>query len=264
MANILANRGAWFLSANIHDAGTSWEFDLVTNEEMVYGGSSAPGDTIDGYFTNYGEDFYYVSIRLNGVQQIAYNVNAGANSHIQYTIESSGEWSIVIYTNFGTATGDITPGSGGGGDTYSSTPIEGYYVYELNKGWTFDGFYIPHYIILNWYFGENPTVYKTMQKVRVHGLAKGTTTLQVQTNGIQTDYRQDFSEPEHFDLKNPYELIYEEFVPATEYADLSNRGLAIQIKFEGRNTNALLPEPSHVLQVLVPQTSPSGNGFSSN
>jgi hypothetical protein len=103
-----------------------------------------------------------------------------------------------------------------------------------------------------------------MQKVRIHGLAKGIANLQVQTNGIQTDYREDFSSPEYFELQSPYQFVSSEFIPATQYADLANRGLAIQLKFEGRNTDALLPEPSHVLQVLVPQSSPQGSGFSAN
>lgn len=140
----------------------------------------------------------------------------------------------------------------------------GHKVYELDKGWSFDGNYIPHFVTFNWYFGENPTVYTTMQKVRIHGLAKGVTQLQVQTNGIQTDYREDFSEPEHLDLKSPYEFVSEEYIPATNYADLSNRGLAIQVKFEGRNTDLERPEPVHALQVLIPQSSPQGSGFSSN
>src|SRR5690606_23393567 len=96
----------------------------------------------------------------------------------------------------------------------------GHYVYELDRGWTFDGLYIPHFIVFNWYFGENPTVYTTMQKVRLHGLAKGITNLQVQTNGIQTDYREDFSEPELLTLKHPYDFVMSEFIPSTNYADL--------------------------------------------
>lgn len=145
-----------------------------------------------------------------------------------------------------------------------SDAMQAHKVYELDRGWTFDGAYIPHYIVFNWYFGDDPTVYKTMQKVRVHGLAKGQTLLSVQTSGVQTDYRQEFTEPEFLDLLNPYDKVYEEFEPATSYADLSNRGLAIQVKFEGRNRDMNRPEPAHVLQVLIPQTSPQGSGFSSN
>lgn len=139
-----------------------------------------------------------------------------------------------------------------------------YDVYELDRGWSFDGKYIPHFAIFNWYFGDNPTVYKTMQKMRIHGLAKGITKLNVHTNGIQTTYREDWSGAEELDLENPYEYVSPEFVPATEYADLANRGLAIQLKFEGRNTDLDQPEPAHVLQVLIPQTTPEGSGFSSN
>src|SRR5690606_22620935 len=29
------------------------------------------------------------------------------------------------------------------------------YVYELDKGWSFDGDYIPHRLETNWYFGQS-------------------------------------------------------------------------------------------------------------
>lgn len=49
-------------------------------------------------------------------------------------------------------------------------------VYELDRGWSFDGEYI-HFLELNWFFGENPFVLDTIQKIRIHGLVKGVVNL---------------------------------------------------------------------------------------
>lgn len=134
---------------------------------------------------------------------------------------------------------------------YESTPPS--LVYETDRGWSFDGNYIPHFIELNWYFGDNPVDYKGVQKVRVHGLTKGRTFLTVATNGMQTDYLEDYSEPQIVDLPKSPTLISADFVPITNYAEPLNRGISYQMKFQGRNEDITLPEPSHVLQVLIPQ-----------
>lgn len=138
------------------------------------------------------------------------------------------------------------------------------YVYELEQGWSFDGGYIPHFLELNWYFGDNPVTYHTLQKIRIHGLSKGRTYLQVSTNGMQTDYLNDYSEPQYIDLPRSPTFVSSDFLPITNYADSANRGISIQMKFEGRNTNVLLPEPAHVLQVLVVQSSPPDTGARAN
>lgn len=132
------------------------------------------------------------------------------------------------------------------------------YVYELEQGWSFDGGYIPHYLELNWYFGDNPVTYHTIQKIRIHGLSKGRTLLQVSTNGMQTDYLSDYSEPQYIDLPRTPTFVNPDFQPITNYTDVANRGISVQMKFEGRQENIQLPEPAHVLQVLVVQSSPEG------
>ena len=138
------------------------------------------------------------------------------------------------------------------------------FVYELEKGWSFDGAYIPHHIELNWYFGDDPVTYHSVQKVRVHGLSKGRSYLQITTNGMQTDYLSDYSSAQYIDLPAHSTYVTEEFLPVTNFADVANRGLAIQMKFEGRNTDITKPEPAHVLQVLVVQSSPEGTGSRAN
>ena len=149
----------------------------------------------------------------------------------------------------------------------ASTPQ---YVHEFEKGWSFDGKYIPHFLELNWYFGENPVDYRELHSVRVHGLSKGIVGIGVASNGMQTDYYEDYSESQHIDLPNNFNVdihpvnITEGYLPVTAYAEPLNRGISIQLKFEGRNEDLEKPEPSHVLQVLVTESSPVGNGNRSN
>lgn len=142
------------------------------------------------------------------------------------------------------------------------------YVYEMEKGWSFDGDYIPHFLELNWYFGDDPFTYEGIQKVRIHGLTKGNTQLQLRMAGMQgdpaTDYLPDYMIPQFIDL--PFSAIHvsSEFIPTTNYVDYSDRGTALQMRFEGRNTDISKPEPSHVIQVLALQSSPQGNGKRAN
>lgn len=139
-----------------------------------------------------------------------------------------------------------------------------HYVYELEKGWSFDGNYIPHFAELNWYFGDNPVQYNGIQKIRIHGLSRGRTYLQVSTNGMETDYLPDYSEPQWIDLPKTPTFVTPDFLPVTNYTDSANRGISIQMKFEGRNLDIALPEPSHVIQVLVIQSLPEGSGARAN
>lgn len=137
-------------------------------------------------------------------------------------------------------------------------------AYEMERGWSFDGNFIPHFLELNWLFGEDPVTLHSVSKIRIHGLVKGVVNLQVYVSGMEgdptTDYITDYMEPAFIDF--PYTPIHisSEFLSATNYTDYSDRGLAVQMKFEGRNTDITLPEPAHVIQVLALQSSPQGNG----
>lgn len=138
------------------------------------------------------------------------------------------------------------------------------FIYEMEKGWSFDGYYIPHFVELNWYFGGDPFDYHGIQKIRIHGLSRGRAKLQVMTNGMETDYIADYSSPEYIDLPNTPIYIADKFFPVTNYADAANRGISVQMKFEGRNLDITQPEPSHVIQVLAVQSSPQGTGKRAN
>jgi hypothetical protein len=137
-------------------------------------------------------------------------------------------------------------------------------VYELDRGWSFDGNYIPHFVILNWYFGENPFDFKQIEKVRIHGLTKGFALLQMSVSSMNTDYDSIFTEPQYVDLPLNQGYVMSQFKPTTNYVDSSNWGLSLQLKFEGRNTDITKPEPAHVIQVLALQNSPADTGARSN
>lgn len=139
-------------------------------------------------------------------------------------------------------------------------PPKSYRVYELDKGWSFDGNYIPHFLELNWYFGDDPIHYHSLHKIRIHGLSKGFANLTVATNGMDTDYERDYSEPQIIDLPRNMKHLSTELLPETNTVTSANRGLSIQMKFEGRNTDITKPEPQHVIQVLALQSSPAGTG----
>lgn len=136
-----------------------------------------------------------------------------------------------------------------------------YFVYEMERGNSFDGDYIPHFLELNWFFGDNPVDFSGLQKVRVHGLSKGQAKLQVATNGMATDqldYEAHYSEGQYIDLPRKPQFLASEYFSVTNYTDVAARGLSVQLKFNGRNEDLSLPEPSHVIQVLVLQTSATG------
>lgn len=136
------------------------------------------------------------------------------------------------------------------------------YVYALESGSSFDGNYIPHYFVVNWYFSDNPTQFNTLQAVRLYGLSRGVASLNVQAAGIQNDMY--FSGSTLSTTATPINLprtassITADFHDVTNRADIAARGLAIQLKFSGSNTSLSTIEPSHVAQVLITYSSPDG------
>ena len=138
-------------------------------------------------------------------------------------------------------------------------------VYEIDTGWSFDGSYIPHYLELNWFFGDNPVDNTGLQKIRIHGLAKGKAKLSAAINGMEPsfmDYESYFTEPQYIDLPRTDMYVTDTYFPVTNYVDVAGRGISIQMRFEGRDNSE--PEPSHVIQALVLQTSPAGTGARTN
>lgn len=142
------------------------------------------------------------------------------------------------------------------------SPVQSNHVFALESGDSFDGKYIPHMFETNWYFGNSPTMYRGLQKIRMHGLSKGKALIDVYSAGIDNDYGFGTnifqSTPEPLNLPRTAVNDYNELLPATNIANLANRGLGIQLRFKGRNTDLTQPEPGHILQVMVIYSRPSG------
>lgn len=136
------------------------------------------------------------------------------------------------------------------------------YVYALECGDSFDGTYIPHHTTLNWYFADNPSQFQTLHSIRLHGLSLGVASINVQAAGAQNNLAFGTTAlsttPTPINLpRNPTDIV-SEFQPVTNRTDIAARGLAIQLKFSGSNTNFDIIEPSHVAQVLVTYSTPDG------
>lgn len=146
--------------------------------------------------------------------------------------------------------------------TWDADDGAGEYVYELDSGWGFDGKYIPHNFTINWYYGETITQFQTLAGVRIYGQSHGYTNMQVQASGIQNDMYfggTAFSTTTTpLNLPRAFTQYTAEPQDTTNRTDLAARGLAIQLKFSGSNTDLTAIEPSHVAQVLITYSTPDG------
>jgi hypothetical protein len=144
-------------------------------------------------------------------------------------------------------------------DSPVSTPV----VFVLENGDSFNGYYISHFFDSNWYFGQAPSTYMTLQGLRAFGLSRGLASLNVYATGPQTDFYfsgNSFSTstvPLNFPRNNPIGIVTD-LQPVTNRCDIAARGLAIQVRIAGSNTDNNLIEPTHVVQVLTLYTTPAG------
>ncbi len=252
-------------SVSYDDSTTmTWELAFISSWEAgdTFAGTitvnTAPDDVTDIYLVHMLSDSPYTT--LNSVL-----LTRGVPTDFSYEAASGSMFTLAYTPNPGGALGAFYYGLE---LTLLPTTPGNYFVYEMEKGWSFDGNYIPHMLELNWLFGEDPFTYDQIQKIRIHGLVKGVVNLQVSMAGMQeapaTDYIPDYMDPQFIDLPFTPIFVTPDFVSSTNYVDYSNRGLALLMKFEGRNTDITKPEPSHVIQVLALQSSPTGNGKSAN
>jgi hypothetical protein len=130
---------------------------------------------------------------------------------------------------------------------------DSYFVYELDRGWSFNGQFIPAYFQTSWMY-TNPGANFGVRKMILDGLSYGYSNIEVTTardlsNSFQTT-RVICSLP-----KNAATTLSDEFVPYSTVASLNERGRAISLKFTavGDGTGDALnnPEPAHVCQVLL-------------
>lgn len=283
MANLLADSLNWSESNLTSPPPSMWtgsEYNLARDEFqsgavlLVFQGTPVSGDTFSGTLAISSElNGYWFSLIDSGsdtdYNTVYYKLQlVTGDNNISTEALSSTQFMLSSFDPDGETTVDDVAGPFTFSLDPSGSPIpfirSKNYVYELEKGWSFDGNYIPHFVELNWYFGDDPLTYKGTQKLRIHGLSKGYSLLQVAVNGMQTDYLEDYTEAQFIDLPyNPY-MITDDLIAVTNYTDLADLGLSVQFKFSGRNTDITLPEPPHVIQVLVLQDQPAGSGRRAN
>lgn len=125
-------------------------------------------------------------------------------------------------------------------------------VYQLDRGWGFDGVRFPHNFDISHVFDRGGTHYINVAKIRAYGKGYGLASLDIKAAGIEGDFDvayhtriQDISLPRNLDLMTPA------MRNVTNIIDSANRGLGIKLGVYGTELTPTQTEPSHVIQVLV-------------
>lgn len=123
-------------------------------------------------------------------------------------------------------------------------------VYELERGWGFDGSAFPSFFELNPMTGPSPVMFYSIMKARVHGLSKGLATLKLQVSGNQNDFGNEYNN-EVEDMSMPRNFVYYDprFRPTTNICSLADRGLMVKLKVS--SNNATTTEPPHICQAFI-------------
>lgn len=136
-------------------------------------------------------------------------------------------------------------------------------VFELDSGNSFNGEYIPHEFETNWYYGTTPAQFTQIQGLRLHGLSRGQASLGVAVRGAQNDmyFGDDTYSTSTVPInlpRNNFDITNEEH-SASNRADITGRGLAVQLKIFGTGEFGVSdPEPGHTCQALTIFASPEG------
>lgn len=142
-------------------------------------------------------------------------------------------------------------------DLNQKTGISSGYVYELERGWGFDGQPFPYYFELNPMTGPSPMMFYSIMKVRVHGLTKGLSTIKLQVSGNQNDYSDEYNnEIEDMSMPRTYGYYNTNFYPTTNIVSLADRGLMVKLKVSSNNSTT--SEPPHICQAFLTLNRPSG------
>lgn len=140
----------------------------------------------------------------------------------------------------------------------SETTLENY-VFELDKGWSFAGNYIPEFYTLNPVF-RDPFTETNIRKIRLDGLTKG-----VGDNEVTTakDYSRTFgSQATDISLTkigpSTASTTYStDFYAATNMANVAERGRSISLKVTGSGSISA-PVPSDIHQIMLVQYAAGG------
>lgn len=138
------------------------------------------------------------------------------------------------------------------------TGADSKYVYEQDKGWGFSGTAMSYHFEINWFFGDSPSSFFGVKKARLYGKTQGKASLKIQSTGALSQLQSRYNSADEL-LDLPYTQEYYSNTMterSSKPANLSNRGLSIQLKVSNRQ--ASVAEPSHICQVLVLATTPGG------
>lgn len=131
------------------------------------------------------------------------------------------------------------------------------YVYELDRGWGFEGNPIPNNYVVNWIYND-PFSFYTVKKVRLDGLTKGLSSCNVST---ASDYNLDFGTAV-VDISIPRSsasnVYTKDFQPATNMSNIAKRGRNITLKVEYSPLDGVGPTPPDIHQVMLLQYDPGG------
>lgn len=131
-------------------------------------------------------------------------------------------------------------------------------VYELERGWGFDGKTFSHFFDLAHTFGTSQSI--QISQIRLHGWSYGLATLDIKSAGVEDDYDQPWHNAvQDISLPKSIEVFTPTLRPATSIVDQANWGLGIKLRINGtKQENLTTTEPIHICQVLVMQANPEG------
>lgn len=131
-------------------------------------------------------------------------------------------------------------------------------IYELDRGWGFNGLTFKHYFDIVHAFGDSQAI--QIGQVRLHGWGYGLATLDLKSSGIEDDYDQDYHTAiQDISMPRNLELFTLAMRPVTSIVDQANWGLGVKLRINGTYAeNLTTTEPSHICQVLVMQVNPTG------
>ena len=139
---------------------------------------------------------------------------------------------------------------------------DGQYVYELDDGWSFDGKFIPRWVVTNWHYQGSPFTHATVRKARLEGQTKGYANLVIST---ASDYEDVYS-TQTVDIslsidknRTPLSDFSSDFRSCTNIANLAETGRNISFKIENTiptGDTISDPQPPYVLQALLIQFAP--------
>ena len=154
----------------------------------------------------------------------------------------------------------------GTSSTLGNSPSLFKYVFELERGWSFDGQDFPARLTLNLSFLETPFDYDQIRKVELHALDYNNTTLFA---AFGTKYGEEksysgmaFSSTYVPAGRNTAGSIPTDYIPFSKMINVGNRGRPLYLKFKNAttatgDTSASAIEPPHILQALLVQYTPA-------